>query len=88
MFAFRISVYPFIKIIEIAMDRKSRTSRSANLDDTNEEVSLWKQICVALAKLEHVQKDTANVVTGINHIHTAVNMEQGTQRQGFFLEES
>ncbi|KAG2211315.1 hypothetical protein INT46_009217 [Mucor plumbeus] len=59
------------------MDRKSRTSRSANLDDTNEEVSLWKQICVALAKLEHVQKDTANVVTGINHIHTAVNMEQG-----------
>lgn len=88
MFGFRISVYPFIKIIEIAMDRKSRTSRSANLDDTNEEVSLWKQICIALAKLEHVQKDTANVVTGINHIHTAVNMEQGTQRQDFSLEES
>ncbi|CAO0793200.1 unnamed protein product [Mucor circinelloides] len=59
------------------MDRKSRTSRSANLDDTNEEVNLWKQICIALAKLEHVQKDTANVVTGINNIHTAVNMEQG-----------
>lgn len=59
------------------MDRKSRTSRSANLDDTNEEVNLWKQICVALAKLEHVQKDTANVVSGINNIHTAVNMEQG-----------
>ncbi|CEP17297.1 hypothetical protein [Parasitella parasitica] len=59
------------------MDRKSRTSRSANLDDTNEEVNLWKQICVALAKLEHVQKDTANVVTGINQIHAAVNMEQG-----------
>ncbi|KAL9553479.1 hypothetical protein MBANPS3_003273 [Mucor bainieri] len=59
------------------MDRKSRTSRSANLDDTNEEVNLWKQICIALAKLEHVQKDTANVVTGINNIHTAVNLEQG-----------
>ncbi|KAI8638770.1 SGF29 tudor-like domain-containing protein [Parasitella parasitica] len=59
------------------MDRKSRTSRSANLDDTNEEVNLWKQICVALAKLEHVQKDAAGVVTGINQIHAAVNMEQG-----------
>jgi hypothetical protein len=88
LFQFRIPVYPFIKITEEVMDRKSRTSRSANLDDTNEEVSLWKQICVALAKLEHVQKDTANVVTGINHIHTAVNMEQGTQKQGFFLEQN
>ncbi|GAN05138.1 SAGA-associated factor 29 homolog [Mucor ambiguus] len=64
------------------MDRKSRTSRSANLDDTNEEVNLWKQICIALAKLEHVQKDTANVVTGINNIHTAVNMEQASPNTG------
>lgn len=59
------------------MDRKSRTSRSATLDSTNEEVSLWKQICVALAKLENIQKDTANVVTSINHIHTAVSFDQG-----------
>jgi SAGA-associated factor 29 len=59
------------------MDRKSRTSRSATLDSTNEEVSLWKQICIAFAKLENIQKDTANVVTNINHIHTAVNFDQG-----------
>ncbi|GAA5804263.1 hypothetical protein HPULCUR_009750 [Helicostylum pulchrum] len=59
------------------MDRKSRTSRSATLDDTNEEVSLWKQICNALAKLENIQKDTANIVTNINTIHTAVNFEEG-----------
>lgn len=59
------------------MDRKSRTSRSATLDDTNEEVNLWKQICNALAKLENIQKDTANVVTSINSIHTAVNFDEG-----------
>ncbi|KAI8061229.1 SGF29 tudor-like domain-containing protein [Thamnidium elegans] len=59
------------------MDRKSRTSRSATLDDTNEEVSLWKQICNALAKLENIQKDTANIVTNINSIHTTVNFEEG-----------
>ncbi|KAI9363843.1 SGF29 tudor-like domain-containing protein [Pilaira anomala] len=59
------------------MDRKSRTSRSATLDDTNEEVSLWKQICNALAKLENIQKDTANIVTNINSIHTAVNFNEG-----------
>lgn len=59
------------------MDRKSRTSRSATLDDTNEEVSLWKQICNALAKLEVIQKETSAVVTSINNIHTAVNFNEG-----------
>lgn len=59
------------------MDRKSRTSRSATLDDTNEEVNLWKQICNALAKLEDIQKDTSNIVTNINNIHTAVNFDEG-----------
>ncbi|KAI7892104.1 SGF29 tudor-like domain-containing protein [Mucor mucedo] len=58
------------------MDRKSRTSRSATLDDTNEEVSLWKQICNALAKLEVIQKETSAVVTSINSIHTAVNFNE------------
>ncbi|KAI8365716.1 hypothetical protein BD560DRAFT_156577 [Blakeslea trispora] len=59
------------------MDRKSRTSRSATLDETNEEVNLWKQICNALAKLESIQKDTAHIVTNINHIHTSLDSTQG-----------
>lgn len=62
------------------MDRKSRTSRSATLDDTNEEVSLWKQICNALAKLEIIQKETSTIVTSINSIHTAVNFNEGNKR--------
>jgi conjugal transfer/entry exclusion protein len=60
------------------MDRKSRTSRSATLDDTNEEVSLWKQICNSLAKLEGIQKDAGNIVTNINSIHGAVNFDEGS----------
>jgi SAGA-associated factor 29 len=68
------------------MDRKSRTSRSATLDDTNEEVSLWKQICNALAKLETIQKDTANIVSNINTIHTAVSFEQGTHSSEKFMQ--
>lgn len=59
------------------MDRKSRTSRSAALEDTNEEVNLWKQICNALAKLETVQKNTSNLVSSINNIHGIVNLEEG-----------
>ncbi|ORZ04012.1 SGF29 tudor-like domain-domain-containing protein [Syncephalastrum racemosum] len=59
------------------MDRKSRTSRSASLEETNEELSLWKQICTALAKLEHIQKETETVLNNINKIHVAVNFEEG-----------
>ncbi|KAI8988903.1 SGF29 tudor-like domain-containing protein [Pilobolus umbonatus] len=59
------------------MDRKSRTSRSATLDDTNEEVNLWKQICNALAKLEGLQKETTTVITSINNIHSTVHFEEG-----------
>ncbi|KAI9262045.1 SGF29 tudor-like domain-containing protein [Sporodiniella umbellata] len=59
------------------MDRKSRTSRLATLDETNEEVNLWKQICDALSKLEGIQKNTASVVTHINEIHTHLNFEEG-----------
>ncbi|KAI9491600.1 SGF29 tudor-like domain-containing protein [Zychaea mexicana] len=59
------------------MDRKSRTSRSASLEDTNEELSLWKQICTSLAKLENIQKETESVLNSINKIHVAVNFDEG-----------
>ncbi|KAI8971915.1 SGF29 tudor-like domain-containing protein [Mycotypha africana] len=59
------------------MDRKSRTSRSATLEETNEEVSLWKQICNSLSKLENVQENITTIVTSINHLHTTVNTEDG-----------
>ncbi|KAG0737491.1 hypothetical protein G6F57_004078 [Rhizopus arrhizus] len=59
------------------MDRKSRTSRLATLDETNEEVNLWKQICNSLAKLEVIQKNTASVVTNINEIHATTNLDEG-----------
>ncbi|KAI8373933.1 hypothetical protein EDC96DRAFT_557011 [Choanephora cucurbitarum] len=59
------------------MDRKSRTSRSATLNGTNEEVNLWNQICNSLTKLESIQKDTTHVVTNINHIHTSLDSNQG-----------
>ncbi|KAI9485613.1 MAG: SGF29 tudor-like domain-containing protein [Benjaminiella poitrasii] len=59
------------------MDRKSRTSRSATLEETNEEVNLWKQICNALAQLETIQNDTTTIVNTINSIHTAINTEEG-----------
>jgi hypothetical protein len=59
------------------MDRKSRTSRLATLDETNEEVNLWKQICNALSKLENIQKDTGIIVSNINEIHKRVNPEEG-----------
>ncbi|KAI7902605.1 SGF29 tudor-like domain-containing protein [Cokeromyces recurvatus] len=61
------------------MDRKSRTSRSATLDDTNEEVNLWKQTCNALSKLETIQNDISNIVNGINKIHTTINNEEEIQ---------
>ena len=59
------------------MDRKSRTSRSASLEDTNEELSLWKQICSSLTKLENIQKETESVLSNINKIHLAVNFDEG-----------
>ncbi|KAI7882050.1 hypothetical protein K492DRAFT_176562 [Lichtheimia hyalospora FSU 10163] len=59
------------------MDRKSRTSRSASLEETNEELSLWKQICTSLAKLENIQKETESVLNNINKIHLAVNFDEG-----------
>ena len=63
------------------MDRKSRTSRSATLNGTNEEVNLWNQICNSLTKLESIQKDTTHVVTNINHIHTSLDSNQGKKNK-------
>ncbi|KAI9278516.1 SGF29 tudor-like domain-containing protein [Phascolomyces articulosus] len=59
------------------MDRKSRTSRSASLEDTNEELSLWKQICTSLVKLDNIQKETETVLNDINKIHLGVNFDEG-----------
>ncbi|KAI9316031.1 SGF29 tudor-like domain-containing protein [Dichotomocladium elegans] len=59
------------------MDRKSRTSRSASLEETNEELSLWKSICTSLAKLETIQKETESVLNNINKIHLSVNLDEG-----------
>jgi SAGA-associated factor 29 len=48
------------------MDRKSRTSRLASLEESNEEASLWKEICTSLVKLETIQREAGNVITNIN----------------------
>ncbi|KAI8329399.1 SGF29 tudor-like domain-containing protein [Chlamydoabsidia padenii] len=59
------------------MDRKSRTSRSASLEETNEELSLWKEICTSLMKLEHIQREAGQVISNINKVHTSGYMENG-----------
>jgi SAGA-associated factor 29 len=59
------------------MDRKSRTSRSASLEETNEELSLWKEICTSLMKLEGIQHEAGQVITNINKVHTSGSMENG-----------
>ncbi|CAM0140136.1 hypothetical protein VKS41_005839 [Umbelopsis sp. WA50703] len=59
------------------MDRKSRASRAASLDETNEEVNLWKQICSSLLKLENVQKESESIVTSVNKLHMSVDGVEG-----------
>ncbi|SAL98106.1 hypothetical protein [Absidia glauca] len=59
------------------MDRKSRTSRSASLEETNEELSLWKEICTSLMKLEGIQHEAGQVITNINKVHTSGSLENG-----------
>ncbi|KAI8054902.1 SGF29 tudor-like domain-containing protein [Thamnidium elegans] len=54
------------------MERKSRSSRSHD-----EELSLWKQICSSLIKLEGIQKDEESVLSTINKIQLSVNVEKG-----------
>lgn len=61
------------------MDRKSRASRAASLDETNEEVNLWKQICSSLLKLENVQKESESIVTSVNKLHMSVDGAEGKQ---------
>ncbi|KAL1928445.1 hypothetical protein VTP01DRAFT_2801 [Rhizomucor pusillus] len=58
------------------MDRKSRTSRSASLEETNEELSLWKHICSSLAKLDGIQKETDSALEGINEIRKTVSNDE------------
>ncbi|KAG2231786.1 hypothetical protein INT48_005441 [Thamnidium elegans] len=53
------------------MERKSRSSRSHD-----EELSLWKQICSSLIKLEGIQKDEESVLSTINKIQLSVNVEK------------
>jgi hypothetical protein len=59
------------------MDRKSRASRAASLDETNEEVSLWKQICSSLLKLENVQKESESIITSVNKLHSSIDSVDG-----------
>ncbi|KAI9301233.1 hypothetical protein BJ944DRAFT_243460 [Cunninghamella echinulata] len=59
------------------MDRKSRTSRSATLENSNEELNLWKQICNALIDLEHIQKKTESTVKNLNDIRNTISVEEG-----------
>ncbi|KAI8336538.1 SGF29 tudor-like domain-containing protein [Chlamydoabsidia padenii] len=54
------------------MDRKSRTSRSATLENSNEELNLWKQICNSLMELEHIQKKTETVMKNLNDMRSAL----------------
>ncbi|KAL0074998.1 SGF29 tudor-like domain-containing protein [Phycomyces blakesleeanus] len=59
------------------MDRKSRTSRSATLEEANEEFNLWKEICTSLVKLEDIQKDADVALTNINKCHLSLNFDEG-----------
>ncbi|CAO3638216.1 unnamed protein product [Cunninghamella blakesleeana] len=59
------------------MDRKSRTSRSATLENSNEELNLWKQICNSLIELEHIQKKTETTVKNLNDIRNTISTEEG-----------
>lgn len=58
------------------MERKSRSSRT--LEESNEELTLWKQICSLLIKLEGIQKDEETILNSINKIQLSVNTEQST----------
>ncbi|KAI9480831.1 MAG: SGF29 tudor-like domain-containing protein [Benjaminiella poitrasii] len=57
------------------MDRKSRSSRSH--EESSEEISLWKQICSSLLKLEGIQKEEETVINSINKIQLSVDIEKG-----------
>ncbi|KAI9024340.1 SGF29 tudor-like domain-containing protein [Phycomyces nitens] len=59
------------------MDRKSRTSRSATLEEANEEFNLWKEICTSLVKLEVIQKDADVALSNINKCHLSLNFDEG-----------
>ncbi|KAI8086446.1 SGF29 tudor-like domain-containing protein [Halteromyces radiatus] len=58
------------------MDRKSRTSRSATLENSNEELNLWKQICSSLVELEHIQQKTETVVKNLNDMRSSLQPDQ------------
>ncbi|SAM01109.1 hypothetical protein [Absidia glauca] len=59
------------------MDRKSRTSRSATLENTNEELNLWKQICHSLMELEQIQAKTETVMKNLNEMRGTIRPEEG-----------
>ncbi|SAM01509.1 hypothetical protein [Absidia glauca] len=60
-----------------AMDRKSRTSRSATQDNSSEEFQLWKQICNSLMELEHIQKKAESVVKSLNDMRSTIRSDEG-----------
>jgi hypothetical protein len=62
------------------MDRKSRTSRSATLENTNEELNLWKQICHSLMELEQIQAKTETVMKNLNEMRGTIRPEEGKTR--------
>ncbi|KAI8330857.1 SGF29 tudor-like domain-containing protein [Chlamydoabsidia padenii] len=59
------------------MDRKSRTSRSATQENTNEELNLWKQICHSLMELEQIQAKTEIVMKNLNELRGTIQPEEG-----------
>ncbi|KAI8990171.1 SGF29 tudor-like domain-containing protein [Pilobolus umbonatus] len=56
------------------MDRKSRTSRSGEM---NEEFTLWKEICSSLVKLEGIQEDEESMINTLNKTQHSINIEKG-----------
>lgn len=61
-----------------AMDRRSRTSRSATQENSSEELQLWTQICNSLMELEHIQKKAESVVKSLNDMRSTIRSDEGT----------
>ena len=64
------------------MDRKSRSTRLQ--EESGEELSLWKQICSQLKKLEEIQKDETIVLNNINKDQLSIDHEKGRKKIPFF----
>lgn len=66
-------------------DRKARAARSSSFDETNEETSLWRQICQDLTKLDSIHQEGDNIFGDINRHHKAADSDEGTLKHSCFV---